>query len=1383
MLSVKPTGTASWPSARRIVVAATLTFLLMTSGTAFAWLYLVGDRGYSSVDHVPNPHGAPIGFDNAARPGDTLHLFFRINRWLGSSRDPETLQGDRELTFAVPAMTITDVTTVSGGCEFVRPPAAAVVTSVTIVLERIWSIDPLNVCRFDFTGVVQEQASYSAPDDDNGFDFHNLQVPPGLDAFAWDVRYVWLFPPGPLISSFEPTTAAVGDSVTLRGSNLTNVQSVEVRGISTAFTPVSDSELTFTVPPGGLGQASVVVTTVSGYSPPESLLIGNRPALVLTPQAAQVAWDAPPVLDLLVTGMLVPSEAVTARLMDADTNTLVTAFTVATNGTFPSVDTRPLPPGTRRYYVEVPGNSANMPARSQIVTVVVERYPTSLVLGAGATTIQVGDAVELSATLTRQGPGTPGGGVVFTLDGAELPVPIPLQNGAASLTATPGNPGILQVAAAYVGDDQHQPATAPVLEILVEPRTTVTGLTVHPASAVIGTEIILRAQVEHERLVAINLLAPGGTVEFHDSASGPLGSAPVQADGVAELALSSLPVGVTNIIATYAGDTNNQPSTSTQATATVLPRTTALLLGADATTVPYGNGVRLTATLGGAVAPNGSVEFLLQDSVVGTGAIEDGQARFDTGVLPAGSYAFTARYAEDANGNGASTSVPLVITVQALAGPLELRATPNPALSGEAVRLTALLTGVDPTGTVSFEDALGNVLGTAAIVAGEAGLEVSGLGGGTHELLARYQGDANHDPAVSNMILLRVDALATSVNLEARPAVTTVGEEVVLSVTVTQTSSPPGAPPRVPTGTVEFHDDAAGLLGSAVLSGGTAELTLTTLPPGARRITALYLGDADNEPSSSAEASVTIEPRATNLRLELSADIVAFGEAVAAAAHLTGALEADGTVEFLADGALLAFVPVAPDPAGGYLAQLSITALPVGTHELTASYGGDGNGNADTTSEPVTLTVQALATSVTLVSSLNPATVGQPVTFTARVEPAGATGSVTFGGLGAEPLTITLDGGGGSLATTGLPVGTHEVTASYSGDAVHAPAISPVLMQVVAPAAAETADAVELMIQEYLLDRAALMLASQPDLARRMARLQGSGGSVTGLHSFLAALPGAAEGRGVDLTLSATNTGLTGVGWPVDFDLWLEGGFAVRGAASATDGLQRGAFGLDYRLSDGLLIGAFVQFDRHHFTYLHDDGVTTGTASGRGWLAGPYLTARILPSLYVDVLVAAGRASNEFRPFGSYVDTVPGSRWLVSTTLNGGWSRGDWTFTPAVALAYWQESTAAYTDSGGTSIAGQGASQLQVRGGPGARWSFSAGDGVAGSLALRLDATLDLQRVAGGAATTTVAGNGELALNLSLPQGAALRLSAARNGLWSGEPAVTSVRLSVSVPY
>ncbi|UWZ81937.1 DUF7948 domain-containing protein [Occallatibacter riparius] len=80
----------------------------------------------------------------------------------------------------------------------------------------------------------------------------------------------------------------------------------------------------------------------------------------------------------------------------------------------------------------------------------------------------------------------------------------------------------------------------------------------------------------------------------------------------------------------------------------------------------------------------------------------------------------------------------------------------------------------------------------------------------------------------------------------------------------------------------------------------------------------------------------------------------------------------------------------------------------------------------------------AVATTTTLTSSANPATVGQKVIFDATVDASSGsttpTGNVVFSVDGTDVDTIALNGGAASYNTSTLTAGTHTVKAAYQGD-------------------------------------------------------------------------------------------------------------------------------------------------------------------------------------------------------------------------------------------------------------------------------------------------------------------------------------------------------------
>ena len=101
----------------------------------------------------------------------------------------------------------------------------------------------------------------------------------------------------------------------------------------------------------------------------------------------------------------------------------------------------------------------------------------------------------------------------------------------------------------------------------------------------------------------------------------------------------------------------------------------------------------------------------------------------------------------------------------------------------------------------------------------------------------------------------------------------------------------------------------------------------------------------------------------------------------------------------------------------------------------------------------------APTTPTTLITSLNPATAGQAVTFTATVNGVSPTGTVTFYDGAASLGTVALVGGSASLITSSLTVGTHFINATYDGDVDDPAGASNVVVENVnAPGAGDIAD-------------------------------------------------------------------------------------------------------------------------------------------------------------------------------------------------------------------------------------------------------------------------------------------------------------------------------------
>src|SRR6185312_9762767 len=132
------------------------------------------------------------------------------------------------------------------------------------------------------------------------------------------------------------------------------------------------------------------------------------------------------------------------------------------------------------------------------------------------------------------------------------------------------------------------------------------------------------------------------------------------------------------------------------------------------------------------------------------------------------------------------------------------------------------------------------------------------------------------------------------------------------------------------------------------------------------------------------------------------------------------------------------------------MASMTTSALAIGAHSIKAIYGGNGNFGASS-SAVLTQTVSASASRSALTASPNPAALRQTVTFTATVASAAGTpsGTVTFKQGAATLGTATLSGGKAVFQTHALTIGSHNVTATYAGNATFAASTSNTVTEVV----------------------------------------------------------------------------------------------------------------------------------------------------------------------------------------------------------------------------------------------------------------------------------------------------------------------------------------------
>jgi hypothetical protein len=175
-------------------------------------------------------------------------------------------------------------------------------------------------------------------------------------------------------------------------------------------------------------------------------------------------------------------------------------------------------------------------------------------------------------------------------------------------------------------------------------------------------------------------------------------------------------------------------------------------------------------------------------------------------------------------------------------------------------------------------------------------------------------------------------------------------------------------------------------------------------------------------------------PFATTTELSSNLKPAVYGQAVTLKATVTpsGLYALTGKVRFM-DGT----TGIGSATLSGGVATLTKSKLVVGTHSITATYGGDTfNGNS--VSAAITQTVSQASVSMVLTSIPNPSNFGKSVHFTATLTSTGSMPSwqpVTFSYNGATLGTANVGGTGvATFSTTTLPQGSDAVTAAYAGN-------------------------------------------------------------------------------------------------------------------------------------------------------------------------------------------------------------------------------------------------------------------------------------------------------------------------------------------------------------
>jgi parallel beta-helix repeat protein len=377
----------------------------------------------------------------------------------------------------------------------------------------------------------------------------------------------------------------------------------------------------------------------------------------------------------------------------------------------------------------------------------------------------------------------------------------------------------------------------------------------------------------------------------------------------------------------------------------------------------------------------------------------------------------------------------------------------NPSTLGQSVTLTANIqssSGGLPTGTVTFFDGA-TTLGTSTLSGSTVQFVTSALTAGSHSVTAKYWGDANFASSTSLALTQAVNSIQTTTTVTSSSNPSTFGQNITFTANVQISSG------SSPTGTVTFLDASnSTTLGTSTLSGSSAQVVTSGLAVGSHSIVAIYSGDANFIGSSSSALTQIVNSIQTTTIVTSSSNPSTAGQIIVFTANvqISSGGSPTGLVTFF-DGATTIGASRLSSAVGwsGSIAEVVTSTLAVGSHSITARYSGEGNFGGSTSSA-LTQTVNPIQTATTVSSSGNPSTFGQSVTFTANVQissGSGPTGTVIFFD-GATALgTSSLSNSSAQLAISSLAVGSHSITARYSGDANFAGSTSSALTQTVNP--------------------------------------------------------------------------------------------------------------------------------------------------------------------------------------------------------------------------------------------------------------------------------------------------------------------------------------------
>ena len=393
-----------------------------------------------------------------------------------------------------------------------------------------------------------------------------------------------------------------------------------------------------------------------------------------------------------------------------------------------------------------------------------------------------------------------------------------------------------------------------------------------------------------------------------------------------------------------------------------------------------------------------------------------------------------------------------------------------------------------PTQTVTVYNQYGAISTPLTLSGGQATGFIQWPSAGTEKVYASYTGDVHF--AASNSAIVTVNVTQTQPTLTVQALANYVAVDGQASVTALLTSPLSSSNVPAPTGSIQFFDSLNGATAQAIgtaqdIAAGNGGSLLATLAPnlpmGSNVITAVYSGDANWKTTSSTPAApIVVTTPGFTATATTSALAVTAGETAPITINTQSILGFSGEIALSCGGTLPVGVTCAPTSvASGGSGTLNFTTTAPGvsnsgttasvshSHSLWALSGGITVAGLFLIFIPrrrrfLELSVMVIAlgaagvlagcggsasmepTTLVLTSSGTKAASGATVTFEATVQTTNhLTGTVTFyDGTNAIGSGVTPTNGVAVLTNSSLSVGTHTITAKFSGDNENSPSTS-----------------------------------------------------------------------------------------------------------------------------------------------------------------------------------------------------------------------------------------------------------------------------------------------------------------------------------------------------